>query len=152
MRRSILAPAIVAGAMVVLLLAALLNWLLPTLGVLDALTGNGPGGLPAEFFLVVIPVLLSWAIHLRVHQLKLPAHYGLLALAPVIVASGIALLDVQAQEAALEGCFTAWCDQQPMVVELDRVLVFLQYSLNALAVAAIGGLYWAAGRRRRNRA
>lgn len=141
-----------AGAMVVLLLAALLNWLLSTLGLLGALTGNGPGGLPAEFFLVVIPVLLSWVIHSRVHQLKLPAHYGLLALAPVMVALGIALLDLQTQASALEGCFTAWCDQQPMVVEMNRVLAFLQHSLNALAVAAIGGLYWAAGRRRRDRA
>lgn len=147
MRPSQLEPAILAGAMVVLLLAALLNWLLPTLGLLDALSGNGSGGLPTEFFLVVIPVLLSWAIHSRVHQLKLPAHYGLLALAPVVVAFGIALLDLQSQEAALEGCITAWCDQQPMVVEMNRVFAFLQHSLNALAVAAIGGLYWAAGRR-----
>ncbi len=134
----------------VLLLAALLNWLLPTLGVLDALTGNGLGRLPAEFFLMVIPMLLGWTIHWRIHELKLPAWYGLLALAPIIVAFGIALLDVQAQEAALEGCFTAWCDQQPMVVEMNWVLIFLQHSLNGPAVAAIGGLYWAVGRRRQS--
>ena len=149
MRPSILEAAIITGAIVIVLLAALLNWLLPTFGMLDAVSGSSQHQPSADFFLLVIPVLLSWAIHWRIHKLKLPAQYGLLALAPVIVAFGVALLEVQAQEAALENCFTAWCDQQPMVVEINRVLAFLQHSLNALAVAAIGGLYWAAGSRRR---
>lgn len=150
MRRPIIESAVIAGAIVVMLLAAVLNWLGPTLGLLDALSGSSQNSPWADFWLLVIPVLLSWTIHWRIHQLKLPAQYGLFALAPIIVAFGIALLTMQAQEAALDGCITPWCDQQPMVVEINRVLALLQHSLNGLAAAAIGGLYWAAGRRRQS--
>ena len=114
----------------------------PTMFLSCLLLPTGRENQLSSLAVFVIPLLLGLMIHVVCYRLKLPNLFGFLSIVPIVVVYVFLFQDLARYEVSLNGCMSSYCDQEPMIVLLNRMTYAVTLMLSILIMAGIGCQLW----------